>query len=312
MDDDRRPGGVVPRGTALGVGAAVLLVVALAALADQPAPRPSEPSVVRSWPLLVGTVVGVASAVALGHALWQAVLARREVASEDATARRRRSPLALGLLLLAVLVLVWLLGEPPVDGGAVTAPGGVPPPGTVGGGDGQPDEVLLAPSRWVVVGALVLLLAGGAAALAGRRGAVVPSWREERPERASPSPAGAAALAGLAAIDLSGEPRAAVLAAFDAMEVHLARLGRPRGRAQTQAAFVAELLAADGAPGGPLRVLDTAFHRARFSTHAVTADDVAAVRTALRAVADTTWTSSGKATSRLAADGAPSVRGGAA
>lgn len=86
-------------------------------------------------------------------------------------------------------------------------------------------------------------------------------------------------LAGLA------EPGDAVIAAWVALEDEAALQGTSRDPAQTTTEFTTALLRHSPAPGDAVTTLRTLYHRARFTAHPVTPDDVRRARAALARIA---------------------------
>lgn len=86
-------------------------------------------------------------------------------------------------------------------------------------------------------------------------------------------------LAGLA------EPGDAVTAAWVALEDEAALQGTARDPAQTTTEFTLVLLQHTPAPAGAVSTLRRLYHKARFTTHPVTGDDVASARAALARIA---------------------------
>lgn len=91
--------------------------------------------------------------------------------------------------------------------------------------------------------------------------------------------------AALDRLGASGPPRDAVVAAWMELEAVAERVGVERAPAQTPTEFTAGLLAATAAPADAVTQLRGRYHAARFSDHAVTSDDVAQARDALRRIA---------------------------
>ncbi|HEX6447212.1 MAG TPA: DUF4129 domain-containing protein [Streptosporangiales bacterium] len=129
---------------------------------------------------------------------------------------------------------------------------------------------------------------------------VAVSWWQRRRARPAPAPAvaedealpdsgGAALRAGRRALDTSDDPRTAVIACYEAMERSLADAGLARAPAQTPEELLALARGRDAlASVRAAQTLIELFGRARFSTRAVDASDVAVARSALaELVADT-------------------------
>lgn len=91
----------------------------------------------------------------------------------------------------------------------------------------------------------------------------------------------------LAHLDGAATPHDAVVAAWVALEDAATRHGTPRDPAQTPTEFTVDMLDATPAPAADLDTLRRLYHHARFTTHPVTDDQVAAARTALEHIART-------------------------
>ena len=83
----------------------------------------------------------------------------------------------------------------------------------------------------------------------------------------------------------SRQPRDAVIAAWVALEDEAELQGAGRDPAQTATEFTTELLARTSAPADPVAVLRRLYHRARFTSGPVTAQDVGSARGALARIA---------------------------
>lgn len=127
--------------------------------------------------------------------------------------------------------------------------------------------------------------------LAGAAGAAL--WLRARSARARVDPlattdpdreAAAIRAAHAALADQSGDPRAAVVRCYAAMEEVLASAGASRRRAESPEELLARAVADGRLPAEPGRRLTDLFLVARFSSAPVTDDDVAAGRAALRGI----------------------------
>lgn len=83
----------------------------------------------------------------------------------------------------------------------------------------------------------------------------------------------------------AAEPGDAVVAAWVALEDEARLQGVGRRPAQTATEFTVELLTHSAAPAASVSVLRGLYHRARFTAHPVTSDDVADARAALARIA---------------------------
>jgi len=216
------------------------------------------------------------------------------------------------LLVVAVVLATALAGPWRVQGrpaGLWPMPTDIPTTWPQGTGDAQaptsPRDLPVGPS-WVgtalKIAALVVL--AGLVVLVLRAGVrrLLTWWHglDREPVATAPAPGGeamapldeatTAALAdGLAAADraLRRElpPGDAVIAAWMALETAAARGGVERDPAQTASEFTLALLDRTSADPRAARRLLARYHAARFSTHDVTAADVAAARDALATLA---------------------------
>jgi hypothetical protein len=136
-------------------------------------------------------------------------------------------------------------------------------------------------SGWVFALALGLTIAAAAILVWRARTA-----RHDAPATETPADDVRDALAaGRAALDdPTGDPRAAVVACYAAMEASLAAAGSGRRPAESPEELLARAVAEERLPAEPGRRLTRLFLAARYSSGAVTADDVTAGRDALQSI----------------------------
>ena len=94
-----------------------------------------------------------------------------------------------------------------------------------------------------------------------------------------------AVTAALAHLDAAQTPHDAVVAAWVELEDAAARHGWERFRFETSTEFTTRLLGVSAAPPERTALLRRLYQQARFTTHAVTAEQVTQARTALEAIA---------------------------
>lgn len=183
-----------------------------------------------------------------------------------------RRLVSLAVVLAAVVALRALLGRQDPEGSSDND-GGLDP--AAGGAD------VLGWSGWVFALALGLTIAAAAILV----------WRARAARHDAPAPETPVddvrdvIAAGRAALDDPiGDPRAAVVACYAAMEASLAAAGSGRRPAESPEELLARAVAEKRLPAEPGRRLTRLFLAARYSSAAVTADDVIAGRDALQSI----------------------------
>ncbi len=259
-----------PRWMAVVVGAVVLVLAVVTALGARALPgqafRPS-PRLVDPWTVV--RVGGWVVVVLAGLVLLVALLPGTPRLQLPA---RRRSPVGLLLFLAAVGLIIWFQPDPALIGPDSTSPPVEPvvadPVSQVGG------------SIWglgMVLGALVAL--GAILHLAGREG------RRVRPDPEAVRPQLVEALEdAMREVELGGEPRQAVLAAYAAMESALARGGVRRRPPEAPDEYLQRALQALGVGREPAVRLTRLYEIARFSPRPVAGGSAAEAVAALAAV----------------------------
>ena len=272
-----------PRGwRALGVGAALTALLAVIAMTARGRLSPSSAIDARSAAApvtalyLLGLGVGIVGLTALGVLLWPG----RRRRGDDEGELERTEPEIHWLVKLAAVVLPFALGAALVVAVAVgvksTGRSAVP-------ASGQPRPVAprLPPASasrvraqgftvpawlpWTLLAILLTALAVGLWLLWRR-------WREPDGVGAQrPTPMAAAVQEAIVALDSVEDPRAAVIAAYGAMQQTLAAYGVPRQPAEAPREYLGRLLRASAASEQDARTLTGLFEEARFSTHSISA-----------------------------------------
>jgi hypothetical protein len=268
-----RPRGTPSAGPAAGVLRAALVLVLLALAAHGVARRdgldwgalpdaPGSPVAAAVLLLLLAVVVG-----SVVRALVRLVRGTAPGGGGTAPPRRPRSLLHLMVLLVLLVVVFGLLAS-----GARELPtvlGEPPTIGTDNGGDGGPAASAPLVTVTALAVTLVVLAVGLLVALrvVGRGAADPVAVRSDEPaDEPEPRVLAAAVAAAEEQLVLGDEDRTAIVAAYRAMEQHIATAGTTRSRAETPTELLDRAVAAGHAPAAPARALTDLFRRARFST----------------------------------------------
>lgn len=241
---------------AAAVGATLVAVLVLGAAARRP---PLDLDVVDLLALEVAALLAAVGAILLATALRRSVA----VARPSNSLGWPTVAVLVGGLALAVLSAGLTLGgvEPPAAVGERGGGGGGPGSGT---GDALAERVLGSTgwSPWVAV---VLLAVAATAVLLGRAWLTSPHRATAAHRRGEVDIEAAVEAARRAVATGTSGDRAAVLAAFAALESALAEEGVPRLATETQDELVLRVLAARAAPAASLDSLARAYRTARWS-----------------------------------------------
>ncbi len=195
----------------------------------------------------------------LGLVVYTVLASPRGRLERQGGGRRRATPTTV-FLALAIVAAFFLLAGPGDEG-----PGGDEAPALPGGG--SPAEALPAQQSGSITGlvALLVVMAGAATVvlfLASRDGTAIEEAIDLDPLIDSVDGA-------LRQLELGGDPRMNVIAAYTGMEVALAGAGVPRRRHEAPHEYVARSLQRLEVDPHALREMTRLFEEARFSTHPV-------------------------------------------
>jgi hypothetical protein len=171
-------------------------------------------------------------------------------------------PLLLGAAVVAA-ALLGLRGHPAGTRAQGSGLRGAGPPTPVTSRRGHQGFVLPSWLGWTLLAIVAAALAVGAMWLVTRRLAT------HSEDRAAPSVVAAAVRAAEAALDSIADPRAAVIAAYGAMERTFAQRGVPRPAAEAPREYLRRLLRRSAATESTASTLTALFEEARFSDHPV-------------------------------------------